>query len=275
MQKIVLLVVLFFLKISVFSQRLTNSEDFRDDEYNKDSVNNNVILEPYSYSNDFETRTLGAWASYPLWQDNAYDQNFQVKEFIPGDSNISIVQKVTPYSNVDNYAGAQKLLDMYITPDSKISLRYYLKTNSNVDYFKIRLAAGEYGKIDVTLLHPQTNKWSWVTVGFDDFVKENPGIASIKKMRIYALAFLAKVSNADPDMPIYLALDDISFKGYRMVPFRFEIPKMYKLPEFKSYIPQEAYQKGDSFFLKGRWPVDAQKVILEIVQFTNESKSLY
>lgn len=275
MQKIVLLVVLFFLKLSVFSQRLTNSADFRDDEYNKDSVNNNVILEPYSYSNDFEKRTLGAWASYPLWQDNAYDQNFQVKEFIPGDSNIFIVQKVTPYSNVDNYAGAQKLLDMYITPDSKISLRYYLKTNSNVDYFKIRLAAGEYGKIDVTLLHPQTNKWSWVTVGFDDFVKENPGIASIKKLRIYALAFLAKVSNADPDMPIYLALDDISFKGYRMVPFRFEIPKMYKLPEFKSYIPQEAYQKGDSFFLKGRWPVDAQKVTLEIVQFTNGSKSLY
>src|SRR5665213_3277244 len=113
MQKVVLLLVLLILKLSVFSQQLINSTDFRDNDHNTDSVNNNVILEPYSYSNDFETRTLGAWASYPLWQDNAYDQNFQVKEFIPGDSNISIVQKVTPYSNVDNYAGAQKLLDMY------------------------------------------------------------------------------------------------------------------------------------------------------------------
>src|SRR6185312_12601353 len=168
MQKIVLLVVLFFLKISVFSQRLTNSEDFRDDEYNKDSVNNNVILEPYSYSNDFETRTLGAWASYPLWQDNAYDQNFQVKEFIPGDPNISIVQKVTPYTNVDNYAGAQKLLDMYLLPGSTVTFRYYLKTNQYAGFFKIRFAAGKYGKIDLTIPHPETNKWLWVTASFDD-----------------------------------------------------------------------------------------------------------
>jgi hypothetical protein len=31
---------------------------------------------------------------------------------VPGDPNISIVQRVTPYTQVDNYAGAQKLLDM-------------------------------------------------------------------------------------------------------------------------------------------------------------------
>ncbi len=131
-------------------------------------------LEPYTYSNDFETRRLGAWASYPLWQDNAYDQNFQIRTFLPDDANIALVQKVTPYSSVDNYAGAQKLLDMYLVRESKIRLRYYLKSNSAVDFFKVRLAAGEYGKIDVTLAHPKTNTWTWVEVGFDEFLREHP-----------------------------------------------------------------------------------------------------
>lgn len=276
MQKIVLLLISLILNHSVFSQWLTtNSVDFRNKSNNIDSLNNNVLLEPYTYTNHFETRDLGAWASYPLWQDNAYDANFQVKQFIPGDSNISIVQKVTPYSNVDNYAGAQKLLDMYLTPDSKITLRYFLKTNSKINFFKVRLAAGKYGKIDVTLLHPQSNQWTWVTIGFNDFIKENPVIANKSRLRVYALAFLAKVSHADPDMPIYLALDDISFKGARMTPFSFEVPKMNKLPEFEDYIPDKAYQIGDTFHLMGQWPLEAQKVTLEIVQFTNVDKSLY
>ena len=274
MQKVIWVLVLFLIKIPVFSQKLSN-ENSENGNQNIMYTNKSVIVEPYTYTNHFETRDLGAWASYPLWQDNAYDPNFQVEQFIPGDSNISIVQKVTPYSNVDNYIGAQKLLNMYLTQDSKITLRYYLKTNSNVAFFKIRLAAGEYGKIDVTISHPQTNNWSWITVGFDDFARVNSNIANKRKLRIYALAFLAKVAHADPDMPIYLALDDISFKGARITPFRFEVPKMYKLPEFENYIPHKPYQIGDTFHLVGQWPVEAQKVTIEIANFTNGNKSFY
>ena len=73
-----------------------------------------AVVEPWSYTDNFEDMDLVAWASYPHWQYLAYDQNFRVNEIIPGDANISIVQKVTPYTSVDNYAGAQKLLDMYL-----------------------------------------------------------------------------------------------------------------------------------------------------------------
>ena len=82
-----------------------------------------MVLQPFIYRENFETRELQAWASYPLWQDTAYDPNFRVNTIIPGDPNISIVQKVTPYTNVDNYTGAQKKLDMYAVPGSTIILR--------------------------------------------------------------------------------------------------------------------------------------------------------
>jgi hypothetical protein len=91
--------------------------------FNPDPVHSHVVLEPWTYSSDFSDRTLGAWAAYPLWQDTAYDPNFRTNEIVPGDSNVSIVQKVTPFANVDNYAGAQKLLDMYLVPESTIRFR--------------------------------------------------------------------------------------------------------------------------------------------------------
>ena len=133
-----------------------------------------IALHPCTYSENFSSGTLSAWASYPLWQDTAYDPNFRIDKIIPGDPNISIVQKVTPYSSVDNYAGAQKLLDMYLVPDSSITLKYYLKSHLPFEYFIVRLAAGNDGKIDFTVPNPQLNRWVTLTVTYDDFVGQNP-----------------------------------------------------------------------------------------------------
>jgi len=234
-----------------------------------------TVLEPWTYSDDFEDRDLGAWASYPLWQDIAYNQNFRVNEMVPGDSNISIVQKVTPYTAVDNYAGAQKLLDMYLVPGATISFRYYLKTIQMAESFKVRFAAGTYGKLDVTIGDPVANQWNWVTISFDDFVQENPVIAGKEKVKIHALAFLVKFPDADPDMPIYFGLDDITFKGARSVPFLFSEPKMLKLPEFKPYIPQNHYFQGDVFNLNGEWSPEANEVLLEIVYYTDRKRLVF
>lgn len=270
-----LLLFILFVVTGVSYTTYTNSVSHPGNQESvKDSLTNPVI-EPWTYMDNFEDRDLGAWASYPHWQDLAYDQNFRVNEIIPGDPNISIVQKVTPYSNVDNYAGAQKLLKMYLIPGSKVSFRYYLKTNESVEFFKIRFAAGNYGKIDFTIPSPETNKWVWATVNFDDFVRENPRIIGDDKIRIYALAFLTKVPNADPDMPIYLGLDDIIFKGGRLTAFQFAKPTVYKLPEFDPYIPKDHYEKGVVLDVSGKWPLDAKRVTLEIAPYTDTSKSVY
>ena len=153
---------------------------------------NPVALEPWTYQEDFEDRDLGAWASYPLWQDIAYNQNFRVNEIVPGDPNISIVQKVTPYTAVDNYAGAQKLLDMYVLPGSTLSFRFYLKANLDCAWYKVRLAAGQYGKLDVIIEDTEPNVWHEVTISYDDFVKANPAMDGEEKIKIHALAFLVK-----------------------------------------------------------------------------------
>lgn len=269
-------IVLFIFAVSV-AFRPVQAGGFNplDDEPVLADQDTDVVLEPWTYTEDFENKALGAWASYPHWQDLAYDQNFRFNEMIPGDPNLSIVQKVTPYSDVDNYAGAQKLLDMFLVPNSTISFRYYLKTSDKAEFFKIRFAAGNLGKLDYTLNNPQTNKWVTVSVSFNDFVKQNPIINGMDKVRIYALAFFSKIPKADPAMPIYFGLDDITFKGAREMAFRFSEPFVYKLPEFEEYIPQKPYFVNDEFHLKGDWPLAAKNVRLRVVSFTDNSKSFF
>ncbi|MCK5372496.1 MAG: hypothetical protein KAQ62_28230, partial [Cyclobacteriaceae bacterium] len=129
--------------------------------------------------------------------------------------------------------------------------------------------------MDVTIQATEINEWKRITIGFDDFVKENPAMAGKEKIRIYALAFLVKFPDADPDMPIYFGLDDITFKGARSAPFRFSEPAMFKLPEFKPYIPRKHYYKGSAFKLSGEWSPGTKEVSLEIVSYTDRNKSVF
>jgi hypothetical protein len=227
-------------------------------------------LEPYAYREDFEANELNAWASYPLWQDTAFDPNFHVGRLVPGDTNISIIERVTPYTDVDNYAGAQKKLDAFVGPDSVIGLRYYLKTELKPEFFKVRIARKE-GPLDFTVVNPPTNRWETLSVSFADLAARNAEIAG-RNVPVTGLAFLAKFPKADPAMPIYLGLDDIVFKGSRVPDFRFAEPAMHKLDEWRPYIPQRLFERGDELRLRGEWPVAADGVTVRITSFTERDK---
>lgn len=229
-------------------------------------------LEPFTYKEDFETNELSAWASYPLWQDTAFDPNIRPFAPVPGDPNIALYQRVTPYSNVDNYAGAQKILDMVFLEDSTIELRAYLKTHLQPESLKIRLAAGPDGAVDYTVARPAPNSWLTVKVRHEDFARENPRLKG-RPIKVNALAVLAKFPGGDPSMPIYLALDDVVFQGARPAHFQFAEPAMHKLSEWKAYIPDKHYQKGENLTLKGRWPFAADRVEVRIADFTNDAKT--
>jgi hypothetical protein len=230
-------------------------------------------LEPFVYQEDFETNALRAWASYPLWQDTAFDPNFHVGRLVPGDPNISIVQRVTPYSPVDNYAGAQKKLDGFLVPGSVISLRYYLKTELKPEFFKVRIAGRPEGPVEFTVAGPPANRWVAIRLSLADLAAQNPGLGA-GPVRVTGLAILAKFPKADPAMPIYLGLDDIVFSGARTPDFRFAEPAMHKLAEWKPYIPQQIFGRGGELRLRGEWPVPADAVGVRISSFTQRDKAL-
>ncbi len=227
-------------------------------------------LESFSYREDFETNELNAWAAYPLWQDTAFDPNFHVGRLVAGDPNISIVQRVTPYTRVDNYAGAQKAMEAVLVPGSVIGLRYYLKTELKPEFFRVRVARPD-GPVDFTVPNPATNRWETLSVSAEDLTAQNPGLQG-QALRVTGLAFLAKFPEADPYMPIYLGLDDIVFRGARTPDFRFSEPAVHKLAEYRPYIPRKLFERGEALSLRGEWPVTADAVSVRVSPFSQRGK---
>ncbi|HOW86355.1 MAG TPA: heparinase II/III family protein [Candidatus Aminicenantes bacterium] len=231
-------------------------------------------LEPYSYKEDFESNELNAWAPYPLSQDTAFDPNFHPGRLVAGDPNISLIQRVTPHSPFEAYAGAQKVLDAWLVPGSRVGFRYYLKTELAAEYLRVRLAAGEAGAVDLTLPAPRTNAWQTVTATYEDILRQNPRLEG-KEIKVNALAVLVKFPQADPDMPIILGLDDILFSAARGARFVFAEPRMHELAEWRPRIPDQPYHRGDTLRLRGRWPFRADRVEIRIEDFPARKKVFY
>ena len=191
---------------------------------------------------------------------------------MPGDPNISIVQRVTPYTNVDNYAGAQKKLDAILVADSVIRLRYYLKTRAKTGFFQgPRRQARGAGRFHGP--EPARQPLGDAELSLAELSGQNPGVKD-KTVMVTGLAFLAKFPQADPAMPIYLGLDDIVFEGARTPDFRFIEPAVHKLAEWRPYIPQRLFARGEMFNLRGEWPVTAGSVSVRIAPFADREKTV-
>ena len=229
-------------------------------------------LEPFTIRFDFEDRMLHAWSSYPLWQDTAYDDNFTVGAIIPGAQNLSITQLVNPYEPGDVWAGAQKKLDFFLSPEFSITAEYYIKTHLPVESITVRIAAGPLGKLDYTVRNPKTNCWEPLTLSYGDVIASNPRVAGENPIHAHGLAFLVKTPDADPVIPIYLGLDNITLHALRETAFQFVQPEMTKLTEWKPYIARKQYRRGELFTLRGVWPVKADRAALSIASFTDSGK---
>jgi hypothetical protein len=74
-------------------------------------------------------------------------------------------------------------------------------------------------------------------------------------------------------MPVYFGLDAVVFEGARPAQFQFAAPKMHKLSEWKPYIPDTHYKKGDTLTLKGKWPFAVDRADLAVEDFTKKAKT--
>ncbi|MFC1608116.1 heparinase II/III family protein [Candidatus Latescibacterota bacterium] len=233
-----------------------------------------TAIEPYSYSEDFEEGDLNAWASYPHFQDTAFDPFLKLDSIVPGDLNKSLVQTVQAFWNEDTYGGVQKLLDLYLVPGSQIKFSYYFKSHLIPESVTVRLAAGVYGKLDVSIDNPTPNRWNEATITFTDVLRSNKPVAGSDRLHIHAVAILGKLSSADPSMTYFLGVDDIRIDAMRMVPFRFDEPLVHHLSEFPEVIPDRHFAIGETLAIVGVWELDADRVSYTIFPFTDKTQNI-
>ena len=69
--------------------------------------------EPYTYSQNFETREMMGWSSYPPIQDAAYEAPFIYPgQVVPGEKGTVLCKVINPEWNAPQLAGVVKRLMM-------------------------------------------------------------------------------------------------------------------------------------------------------------------
>ena len=228
-----------------------------------------IALEHSLYHEDFETGELNGWASYPPWQDTAFDPWIRPSKIVPGDNNVSLEQTVNAFWTEDTYAGMQKRLRIHLVSGDTISFRFYVKSNQRAEYVSVRIASGESGMLEYRIPTPESNRWITVTLSYSDVIRVNPQVERRTVIDLNALAILVKIPDADKNMKHFFSIDDIVVRGSHAVPFQFIEPDVYRLSEWKQCIPKLHYRKGDMFTIRGQWPVDADEITYTLSLFTD------
>ena len=193
--------------------------------------------EPYTYTQDFESRELMAWSSYPPIQDTAYEAPFIYPgTIVQGEKGIVLCKIIYPDWDAPQLTGVVKRLNMRLDDNSRIRFRYYIKTTLKPSWLGIDLPLKDGGRVRSQFETPAVNRWISVDLGIADIVKA-AGWKSNETLDITAIAITVHFGSADPDMPIELGFDDFRITGHREARFFFEVPETQSLKEIRSEVP--------------------------------------
>jgi len=225
-------------------------------------------FEPYTYRQDFESRELMAWSSYPPIQDTAYEAPYIYPGKILPDEDGTVLCKILyPQSNNPQLTGVVKRLRMRLDSGSRIRFRYYIKTTVSPSWLGIDFPLADGGHIRARFPDPPVNRWVSVDYGLGDIL-EAAGEERRDHLDIGAMALTVRFEGADPDMPIELGFDDFNISGSRPVTFKYEAPETESLEEWNSDIALRHYRHGDRLEIRGTFaPSLPERVTAAVSRF--------
>ncbi len=236
--------------------------------------------EPFVYREDFETGELRAWASYPPNQDTAYDPYVYPGRLRPEDSGFALIVKCDPPWPRPQTLGAVKRLSLLLDGDSSLAFRCRLKSVRPASRLTIHLALADGRRLRIPLPPPPREEWRAVKIdGREIFAPAGDGSGGERReadgpLRLTAVAVTVDIPDADPEMPVFLALDDFEIRGRREKSFAFQEPEVTVLREWPERIPSRHYKSGGDLILRGSYDFETRGVELKIRPFAGPGEPI-
>ena len=218
------------------------------------------VLEPYTFTENFEHGAVGPWAAYPPSQDTAYDPSIRVLPLLneKDADNRALTREITPNYDIDYDFGVRKLLDMYVDETSVLTFRVYVKSYRGTSGIKVRLGFGDGEMAEKLLPFSEIGTWHDCRLDFSEIM------SSGETKKLDAAAFMAVCPNADPETLLRFRLDDVGITGYRERHWRFSEPAVHKLEEWPDFITGKHYTEGGSITISGMSPVESTKISVRV-----------
>ncbi len=215
-------------------------------------------LEPSVWTADFESGSVGAWSSYPPAQDTAYDPTIWVKK-VEDNASRCLVREIIPYSAIEYVFGVRKKIDLYVTGESVLSFRFYVKNYAGTNNIIVKLGFADGGSEEITVPAREVRKWQDAAVSFSSMIT-SPG-----PRRLSALAVMAVCPQADPETILRLAVDDLKINGLREKRIRFQKPGVHELEELGVLAASEHFEQGGQIGIEAEFPLDLRNAEVELI----------
>lgn len=205
------------------------------------------FLEPYRYTADFESGSVGSWSAYPPFQDTGYDYTIMVKK-IEGNDSKALVREIMPNYAIDYRFGVRKKLDMFVDASSSVSFRFYIKSDSGTKGVVVKFGFDDGRSIETMIPFKKTMKWEKVKIDFDTIIGDN------RMKRLQAIAFIVICPDADPGSLHQFAVDDVMVEGYRIMPLKINEPDASWLEEFQCHVLKKHFKEGETIKISTEFP---------------------
>jgi hypothetical protein len=229
-------------------------------------------LEPYTYTEDFESGAVGPWASYPPSQDTAYDPSIRVLPLLSekNAANRALYREITPNFEIEYEFGVRKLLDMYLDNASELSFRARIRSYRGSKGVRVRFGFADSTMTERLIPLEANTPWRDCRIPLSGILK--PG----ERKQLSALAIMAVCPDADPETVLRFGIDDVRINGSRARHFVFSAPAVHKLTEWPDFIAGRHFIEGGSITIEGTAPVGTQRVIIRIAHaLTGEDEKTF
>lgn len=228
------------------------------------------VLEPFTYSFDFESGSVGSWSSYPPAQDIAYDPTIWVKKIPDFSKNLSLVREITPNYQIEYIFGVRKKVDIYVDQSSSLLFNYYVKNRFSAESIRVKFGFEDGTNIEENIQYNHQLTGAKCEIKFSELIPKG----EIKHLR--GIAFLVVCPKADPEALLRFAIDDVKISGKRAKNWVVESPEVYKLDEWKDFISARHFKEGDKLFFSGKIPFTAKSAKVSLSRaLTGENSKTY
>jgi hypothetical protein len=206
------------------------------------------ILEASAFKADFETGSVGPWSSYPPAQDTAYDPTIWVKG-VDGNPGLCLVREINAWTPSQYIFGVRRKLNIYLAKESRISFRFYVKSNTGVEKIIVKLGYGDGSAGEISLPVSKLMVWQEVVIPMEKEI-DSRGTKNLK-----AVAIMAVCRRADPEAKLRLAVDDLEITGFREKKIRVLKPGVHFLEEMGLAVAGNHFSQDQKIDVEAEFPV--------------------
>jgi hypothetical protein len=222
-------------------------------------------VEPFTFSADFESGSVGAWSSYPPAQDTAYDPSIWVKK-IEGNAGLCLVREITPYTTDAHEFGVRKKTRIYLDGDSRLAFRYYIKSYAGAGELVIKLGFADGTSRELPVPVARLMKWGEADIPLSALLNGD------KVKLLEAVAIVADCPQADPETKLRLAIDDLKITGLRPKGIAVDSPAVHELEELGVAVARDHLDMHADLRISGRFPVTIKSASIALTRFWQDSR---